>query len=255
MDDLKKKQLLGLYKELGVEEVVDYASKNQYEEKIEKFSIKNDMKQNIQNKQNSTSRTIAESCDNILDLIKKIKEFDGCNLKQIANNTVAGDGCIDSEILLIGEAPGEQEDKYGVPFCGPSGELLSSMLSAIGLKRDKNFFVTNTIFWRPPANRKPTNEELAICLPFIEKIISIINPKVIIAVGSVAATNITGLNHNMQQFRNSDIAYINQYLTNPVKTFVIYHPAFLLRSPLNKKNAWFDLLNIEQFLKSTNIKL
>lgn len=238
------KQMLEWYKEIGVDEVISDAPVNNftYNPSIEPMLKK------------STSREIADNAQNIEELFSAIQEFNGCALKENATNTVVGEGNTEAEILLIGEAPGAQEDKEARPFCGDSGKLLDLMLGSIGLSRHKNVFITNNIFWRPPANRRPSTEELSICLPFLERMISLINPKLIIMVGSVAASNLTGFNYNMSRFREDRIEYNNIYLSNPIKTITIFHPAYLLRQPYQKKVAWFDLLKVEDFIKSNNIK-
>ncbi|OJV14060.1 MAG: hypothetical protein BGO27_01050 [Alphaproteobacteria bacterium 33-17] len=232
-----KNQLLHMYKEMGVDEVT-----GEGEMLIEE--VKQDIKSNP-----------VDSIDNIQDLFEYINKFDGCSLKEFATNTVMYDGTIGAEILLIGEAPGAQEDLEGRPFCGQSGQLLDLMLKSIGLDRNKNVFITNNVFWRPPANRKPTDDELDICRPMLEKIIALINPKIIIAVGSVAAQNLTQKNYNMNQFREKPFEYINKYLKGPIKTYTIFHPAYLLRQPSQKKIMWFDLIKIEKILKNSNIKV
>jgi uracil-DNA glycosylase len=260
----KSKQMESWFEEIGINEVIGYTpinklditdsliiNKNESIIKGEEMTIKN---LNILIENLGNSRKIANACGNLNELIKAIKDFDECGLKHTANNAVIGEGIVDAEILVMGEAPGAQEDLEGRPFCGDSGKLLDLMLSSIGLSRSKNIFITNTVFWRPPANRKPTNQELVMCLPFIERIISFIKPKLILMVGSVSSSNLTGQNIPMSELRKKPHEYSNQYLKHMVNCFSIFHPAFLLRQPSQKKTTWFDLLNIKEFIVSNNIK-
>lgn len=195
------------------------------------------------------SRQLANAANTLAELKSAVTSFDGCALKYTATNTVFGDGVHSAPIMLIGEAPGYNEDKQSIPFCGESGKLLDNMLKAINLSRIKNVYITNTIFWRPPANRCPTSEEIAICKPFVEKHIAIINPKLIILVGSTAATSMLGNHIKISKIRREYFAYQNCYLKTAIPTTAIFHPAYLLRQPLQKKASWHDLLNIQQFIE------
>jgi uracil-DNA glycosylase family 4 len=186
--------------------------------------------------------------DSVDKLREAVNNFKGCSLKDFAKNTVFSDGQQSAKIMLIGEAPGAKEDEMGVPFCGESGQLLDIMLSSIGLSRKENIYITNTIFWRPPANRTPTKEEKEICRPFLEKHIALINPKLLICVGSTAVTGLMGDKMNINTARNNIHQYQNQYLSKPINTMAIFHPAYLLRQPGKKKDSWFDLIKIQQFI-------
>lgn len=193
-------------------------------------------------------RNIVNDIESLSELRAAVESFDGCALKKFAHKTVFGQGVTNSKIMCIGEAPGVKEDTEGIPFCGESGLLLDNLLSSIGLSRKKNIYVTNTVFWRPPANRTPTVEEIEICKPFLEKHISLINPNLIILVGSTAALTLLGIKNPMKIIRNTCYTYTNQYLMEPIKTVVIFHPAYLLRQPLKKKDMWYDLLKIKEKL-------
>ncbi|MBN8827343.1 MAG: uracil-DNA glycosylase [Sphingobacteriia bacterium] len=253
--------MLNWYNEIGVGEVINDEPVNTLE--AHESTILSDATHDggtdfaLSNLVNDSglSRKLATSAKDIHQLFDIIRNFNGCKLKATATNTVCGEGVLDAEVMFIGEAPGATEDQEGRPFCGDSGKLLDNMIASIGLSRKTNMFITNNVYWRPPANRPPTKEELNICLPFLEKMIALINPKLIILVGGVAAANITGLNYSMAKFRTSQVEYINQYLEKPIKTFTIFHPAYLLRSPSQKKNAWFDLISIEEFIKNNNIRI
>jgi uracil-DNA glycosylase family 4 len=197
-----------------------------------------------------TSRSLADAAKNLEELRLSIFSFDGCALKNSAKNTVFADGVPESKIMLIGEAPGSSEDEQGIPFCGASGQLLDNMISSIGLSRKKNVYITNTIFWRPPANRRPTNEEIEICKPFLEKHIAIINPDLLILVGATAVSSLLGEHLQISKIRQEYYQYSNQYLEKPIATTALFHPAYLLRQPLQKKTTWYDLLKVQEFLTS-----
>lgn len=194
------------------------------------------------------ARFLADSANNLDQLRDLVSNFDGCDLKKLANNTVFADGNPQSSIMFIGEAPGSNEDIEGIPFCGESGKLLDNILASINISRKHNAYITNTVFWRPPANRQPTQVEIDICRPFVEKHIALINPKLIILVGNVAATSLLGTNAGISKIKQIYYPYMNQYLTKPIQTTAIFHPAYLLRQPMQKKTMWYDLLKIEEFV-------
>ena len=194
------------------------------------------------------ARQLADKATNLTDLKGYVENFQGCELKQFANNTVFADGNPNAKILLIGEAPGSTEDEQGIPFCGESGKLLDSMLNTIGITRTQNAYITNTVFWRPPANRRPTNDEINICKPFVEKHIALIKPKLIILVGNTATISLLGKNEGITQIRQNNYSYTNQYLSESIVTTALFHPAYLLRQPMQKKATWFDLLKIKKLL-------
>ncbi|WP_342272132.1 uracil-DNA glycosylase family protein [Candidatus Tisiphia endosymbiont of Parasteatoda lunata] len=201
----------------------------------------------------SLSRTLADSARNLEELKKLLMDFDGCGLKKLANKTVFADGNPQSSIMFIGEAPGSSEDAQGIPFCGESGKLLDNVLASINISREHNAYITNTVFWRPPANRQPTQEEIDICRPFVEKHIALINPKLIVLVGNVAATSLLGKNAGISKIRLEYYLYTNQYLSKPIQTTSIFHPAYLLRQPMQKKTTWYDLLKIHEYINTSGI--
>ena len=189
------------------------------------------------------------------DLKDRVMSFDGCILKRSAKNTVFAEGVQDAKIMLIGEAPGATEDELGVPFCGESGKLLDNILASIGLSRATNVYITNTVFWRPPANRRPTDEEIALCRPFVEEHIAIINPSLLVLVGSTAVESLLGKHLQISKIRQECYEYSNKYLNNTITTTAIFHPAYLLRQPAQKKAMWYDLIKIQELLKAKNITL
>jgi DNA polymerase len=194
------------------------------------------------------ARKLADSCKTLKELRDVVENFEGLSIKKTATNTVFADGNPDSEIMFIGEAPGAQEDIEGIPFCGQSGQLLDKMLGWVGLTREKNYYISNTIFWRPPGNRKPTPEETATCQAFVEKHIALINPKMLILVGGTATSAVLGQKTGISKLRGKYHEYTNPYLKKPIVVGVIFHPAYLLRSPGQKRHAWHDLLSIKHKL-------
>lgn len=194
------------------------------------------------------ARELANNANTLQELESAIRAFNGCALKKTATNTVFAQGVPESRLMFIGEAPGADEDRNGVPFCGASGQLLDKMLSFIGLKRSENFYITNTLFWRPPGNRQPTAEELEICRPFVEKHIALVNPKILITVGGTATSSILKDSRGITRLRGQVFRYKNDYMADEIPVHVIYHPSYLLRQPLAKKQAWADLLALKQAL-------
>ena len=174
-----------------------------------------------------------------LDKLKKsILSLDNCDLKRQAKNIVFSDGNPNSKIMLIGEAPGANEDEEGLPFVGRAGALLDKMLAAIDLDR-KKVYISNIINYRPPDNRRPTDEEIKRYLPFITKHIEIISPKILVLLGSTAMNALIGNEVVISKMRGK---WIEKKFGN-CKTSVIitFHPAFLMRQPAQKKMAWIDL--------------
>lgn len=196
------------------------------------------------------ARALADATTDLASLEAAVRGFNGCALKKTATNTVFAQGIPESRIMFIGEAPGADEDRQGVPFCGASGQLLDKMLSFIGLHRAENFYITNNLFWRPPGNRQPTPEELEICRPFVEKHIALVAPKILVLVGGTASQSLLKDNRGVTRLRGQIFQYSNAYMPTPVATHVIYHPSYLLRQPLAKKQSWADLLALEAAIAS-----
>lgn len=198
----------------------------------------------------ANARAAADAATDLSSLELAIRSFNDCPLKRTATNTVFAQGVPESRVMFIGEAPGADEDRQGIPFCGVSGQLLDKMLGCIGLNRTQNFYITNTIYWRPPGNRKPTAEELAICNPFVEKHIALVNPKLLILVGGTATQSVLNDARGITRLRGQVFDYKNQYMDAEVPVHVIYHPSYLLRQPAAKKQTWADLLAIKEALSS-----
>ena len=214
----------------------------------EESMARNDVARSTPRNDGVSSRALADAASTLEALRAALMSFDGCELKKTATNTVFGDGVPTSKIMLIGEAPGATEDEQGIPFCGESGKLLDNMIAAIGLSRGENVYITNTIFWRPPANRRPTDEEIAICRPFVEKHIALIKPDLLILVGSTAVTSLLGDHLQISKIRQEYYQYKNDYLDKSITTTALFHPAYLMRQPFQKKTSWYDLLKIQEFL-------
>ena len=180
-------------------------------------------------------------------LKSKIQLIKNCDLKKNANNIVFSDGNINAEIMIVGEGPGANEDSVGKPFVGRAGKLLDKMLSSIQLDR-KKVYITNVVNFRPPENRKPTEEEVARYLPFLESHIEIIKPKILFLLGSTALNTIIGNEEVISKARGKWI----QKDIGKFKVWVIasFHPAFLMRQPEQKKMAWTDLKMIRDKYKN-----
>ena len=189
---------------------------------------------------------LAAACGTIKELREAVEAFEGCLLKETASNTVFADGVEDTDVFIIGEAPGADEDRQGKPFVGRSGQMLDSMLSYVGLNREENFRITNIVFWRPPGNRKPNAGEVALCWPFSKRHIELVQPKVILAVGGLSAQTLIDPNLRITRERGKWKSF--EVGGKGVPVLPTLHPAYLLRQPINKREAWTDLLILKQFL-------
>jgi DNA polymerase len=190
------------------------------------------------------ARAAAAGAQTLADLRAAIAAYDGCDLKKTARNTVFSDGVESAEIMLVGEAPGRDEDEQGKPFVGRAGQLLDKMFAPIGLSRQANLFITNVIFWRPPGNRDPTPAELGQCQPFIERAIELKAPKLLVFIGGVAAKAMLATDSGVMRLRGRRLLYKPQ-VGPAVNAMVMLHPAYLLRRPQEKRLAWSDLLMLE----------
>jgi DNA polymerase len=197
----------------------------------------------------ASARETAAACRTIVELERALAAFDGCALKETALNLCFADGNPSAKIMLIGEAPGAEEDRRGKPFVGPSGQLLDRMLATIGLDRS-TVYITNVIYWRPPGNRSPTPAEIAACQPFLERQIELIRPRLIVFVGGIAARGLLGVKEGVTKLRGRRLIYSLADGT-PVPAMVMFHPAYLLRQPAQKRLAWRDLLTIRRLLNET----
>jgi uracil-DNA glycosylase len=187
---------------------------------------------------------VAQRASSLDELRAALAAFEECPLSRTATNLVFGDGCATARIVLVGEAPGAEEDRRGVPFVGPSGRLLDLMLASIDLDRAK-VFISNTIFWRPPGNRSPTSSEVATCMPFVERMLELIDPEILVALGGPAACALLGQAESVGRLRGRWFGFQTPRMARPIATTAIFHPAYLLRSPAQKRLAWRDLLAIK----------
>lgn len=176
-----------------------------------------------------------------------VENFDQCGLKRTATKTVFADGNPEADVMLVGEAPGADEDRSGLPFVGAAGQLLDRMLAAIELDRT-SVYISNLLFWRPPGNRNPTNEEIQQCLPLVERHIALVRPRILVLVGGISAKTILRKSEGITQLRGRWYEYEMVASDSSIATTCIFHPAFLLRQPQNKRAAWSDLIAIRERL-------
>jgi len=197
----------------------------------------------------ATAAHLASEAQTVDALRAAVEAYDGCGLKQFASRTVFADGNPAARLMLIGEAPGEEEDRRGLPFVGVSGKLLDRMLASIGYDRT-SAYITNCMFWRPPGNRKPTAEEVALCLPFVERHIVLVDPAVIVFVGGLSASTLLANPQGITRLRGRWLEYSTPGLPRPVPAIATFHPAYLLRTPQQKRLAWRDMLSIKKKLET-----
>tara|TARA_B110000967_G_C18823183_1_gene529870 strand:- start:471 stop:1187 length:717 start_codon:yes stop_codon:yes gene_type:complete len=196
--------------------------------------------------------SVSNKNDALNKLKNQISNIKNCDLKKNATNLVFSDGNPDSMVMIIGEGPGSNEDKEGLPFVGRAGQLLDKMLESIKLNRN-NVYITNVVNFRPPENRKPSNKEIDRYLPFLTKHIEIINPKILILLGSTALNTLIGSKDVISKARGKWINIkIGSCITNVIVSF---HPAFLIRQPEQKRGAWVDLKMIKKKISDLNIKI
>jgi len=192
-----------------------------------------------------TARAAAKNAATLDELRAILDGFDGCALKGTARQLVFADGNPQARVMFVGEAPGRDEDLEGLPFVGRSGQLLDRMLAAIGLDRS-NAYIANVIPWRPPGNRTPTPQETSICLPFTRRQIELADPDVLVCLGSPAAQALLEAKEGIMKTRGRWFAYHTG--TREIRAIATFHPAYLLRQPLQKRLAWRDLQAIKQAL-------
>ena len=207
----------------------------------------NSLVRNLTDSNSSSNKTKYEK---LVKLKNKIKNIKNCDLKNSAKNIVFGDGNINAKIMFIGEGPGAQEDAEGIPFVGRAGKLLDKMLESIKLSRSK-IYISNVVNYRPPLNRRPTDAEIKRYLPFLKEHIEIINPKILVLLGSTALNTLIGNEVVISKARGKWIQK-KIGLSNPW-IIASFHPAFLMRQPEQKKFAWIDLKMIRE--KSKTLKI
>lgn len=194
------------------------------------------------------ARANAAKCDDLAALKAAVEAFEGCPLKAGANKTVVFDGVHTGPVMVIGEGAGGQEDRIGLPFVGKAGQLLDKMLAAVDLSRETNTFITNVTFWRPPGNRNPEADELAVCRPFVDRMIELVSPKLIISAGGVSAKSMLHSKTGIMKLRGKPVEYSTPGgVSAPLVP--MFHPAYLLRRPQDKSRAWRDLLLIKAMIE------
>lgn len=193
----------------------------------------------------SSARSLAAAATTLAELRDAMDRFEGCGLKATASRLVFGDGQAGARLMLIGEAPGREEDRSGTPFVGPAGQLLDRMLGAIGLTRGE-VYIANVIPWRPPGNRTPTPQEVAICLPFLLRQIALVGPEIVVCLGAPSTqallepeARILSVRGRWYRFESED---------RVLRAMPMLHPAYLLRTPDAKRHAYQDLLTLRQAL-------
>ncbi len=195
----------------------------------------------------ATATALAAAARTLDELKAAIAGFNGLSLKATATNLVFADGNPQARLMLIGEAPGAEEDRRGVPFVGAAGQLLDRMLAAIGHDRTDSY-ITNIVNWRPPGNRKPSPAEMTLCRPFIERHIALMNPAVIVLLGDTAAKTLTNKTEGITRLRGKWHSWSDPDSGANIPMLPTFHPAFLLRSPAQKREAWADLLAVKRKL-------
>lgn len=196
-----------------------------------------------------SARGTAAACADLESLRAAFDAFDGCAIKKTATQLVFADGNPEADVMLVGEAPGADEDRIGRPFVGAAGMLLDRMLAAIGLDRT-SVYIANMLPWRPPGNRKPTPNEIAVCLPFLYRHIELVAPRVLVLVGGTSASALLGTSQGITRIRGRWHVFRGDPTGAPteIPAMPICHSAYLLRSPGAKKEAWQDLLKIRRRL-------
>jgi DNA polymerase len=190
------------------------------------------------------AKALAAACRTVAELEQAVRLYEGCGLKRTATNTVFADGNPEAKLMLVGEAPGADEDRQGKPFVGLSGKLLDRMLQAIGYDRT-TAYITNILFWRPPGNRQPTPQEIQQCLPFAIRHIELVRPDVLVLLGGTSAKTILNQTEGILRLRGRWFEYRTDESLPVIPAIPTLHPAYLLRSPGQKREAWRDFLALK----------
>ncbi len=199
------------------------------------------------------AKRLAASATTLAELRAIVEQYDGCPLKKAAKTTVFCDGAFDAPVMIVGEAPGAEEDARGLPFVGRAGQLLDKMLATIGLSRQDSVYVTNLIYWRPPGNRDPSAVEMQICAPFLMRQIELKQPKLLLTVGKFATHAMLSREDGIMRLRGRKLAYAQDGMA-PISTVPMLHPAYLLRNTVDKAKAWDDLRAIARVCDELGIK-
>lgn len=190
----------------------------------------------------SEAEQAARGANDLEALYAAIQGFEGCDLKLTAKHTVICRGNPQASVMLIGEAPGRDEDLQGEPFVGAAGQLLDAMLRAAGFDPAGDVYISNILFWRPPGNRTPSDQEIRLCLPFVERHIELVAPRHLMFLGNTPAKTLLAESRGITRLRGQWFAYQHAGLPAPLPAMPVFHPAYLLRQPAQKRLAWRDLL-------------
>lgn len=191
---------------------------------------------------------LAQNAQTLEELEAAMRGFEGCALKKTAKNLVFSDGIASAKIMLVGEAPGQDEDRQGKPFVGRSGQLLDQMLESIGITRNENLYIANVVPWRPPGNRTPSIDEIALCKPFIARHIALAKPDILLLVGNISNKTLLNTETGITKLRGQWQSYAADGLSIPV--LPLLHPAYVLRRPETKADFWSDLCGLKAKLAS-----
>ena len=247
--------LLKLYVDFGIDETIGYKSKDYLSvpDRIDKdIKETNDI---ITNKTPQEAEGLLkdiprdyQTLEELRDSLRNIKDF---SLKSTSKNTVFADGNPSSDLMVIGEAPGGEEDLRGLPFVGASGKLLDEILSSLGFTRENNVYITNVIPWRPPGNRKPTPEEVTFCLPYLLQHIRIIKPKLLLLLGGLAGSSLLGKVEGITRYRGkwNEVVFNDEGNVIKIPCIATFHPSYLLRSPHQRRLSWRDFLAVKEKLR------
>jgi len=254
--ELNSAQLLQWYADIGVDEAIGETSpdRKQRQEHIPKntamLSSTSEASMPVSGTVESLKEAslLASKAQTLEELKEALENFQGLSLKRTATQIVFSDGASAAKVMLVGEAPGTEEDRAGRPFAGAQGELLDKMLAAIGLNRDSDVYITTVINWRPPGNRALSDTEVALSRPFIQRHIELVNPEVLICVGGGAAKALLLTSKSILRLRGKWMEYTSEGLEQTIPSLAMLTPAYLMGSPSQKKLAWEDLLMLKEKL-------
>jgi uracil-DNA glycosylase len=243
--------LLAWYAAMGADEAIGEAPVDRFAAaapKVQALSTRPPLEPTSRPRRTGPVPSCVVAAETLADLEALVAAFDGCGLKRTAKNLCFKRGSDEARIMLIGEAPGRDEDLQGKPFVGRAGKLLDLMLAAIGLG-EAQVYITNTVYWRPPGNRTPTPEEVEACAPFLRRQVELLNPAVLVLLGGAAVRNVLGVTEGIKRLRGKWLSY--SCAGRDIPTLATLHPAYLLRSPDEKRYAWRDLLMLKETVERT----
>jgi DNA polymerase len=238
--------LLEWYRAMGVDDAVGEAPVDCFAETVPRPSARKAGPSSPARPHVPSAENPIEAAASLAELEALVAGFEGCVLKRTAKSLCFARGSDTARLMLIGEAPGRDEDLQGKPFVGRAGKLLDRMLASIGLA-ESQVYITNTVYWRPPGNRTPTPEEIEACAPFLARQIEMLDPAVLVLLGGAAAKSILGSSEGIMRLRGKWLTY-DCAAGRAVPTLATLHPAYLLRNPEAKRLAWRDMLMVKQAL-------